>query len=498
MAKKLTKQSILAEIEKRKNKIEKPQFSFEEYTFPAQKKFFRNKGNRFRIAVCSRRAGKSVGIAADMVDTAEAESNINLLYITQTQGAARNIIWGEILKIIEEYEIDCKIDNTRLTVTFKNKSKIFLAGAKDQSEVSKFRGYKLKKCYIDEAQSIRPSILLELINDVIIPALRDLRGSLYLTGTPGPVKAGIYFEYSQSSNWYSHEWTAFDNPHMHDVESGKDLEETLAEERIMRGIDINDPSYVRETYGRWVEDTDALVFKFNKSKNIYETLPTQGTWTYIMGVDIGFEDSDAVCILGYNSHVKKVYLIDEYVKNKQNITELVRHVRRLKDEYEPVKIVMDAGALGKKIQEEIRTRHGIHMEAAEKNRKVEFIELLNDDLRTGKFQASKGSLFEEDCMLVTWDKDSIIKNPERPKISDTYHSDINDAVLYAWREARHYLSEKPTTAPKVRTNKYMDEMEAKEADNMHRMKNDPDYWLEKQVEDDMESLDNWDDEWYNW
>ena len=84
---------------------------------------------------------------------------------------------------------------------------------------------------------------------------------------------------------------------------------------------------------------------------------------------------------------------------------------------------MDAGALGKKIQEEILTRHGVNLEAAEKSRKVEFIELLNDDLRTAKFKAFKGSLFEEDCMLLQWDKESKIRNPDRPKISDTYHSD---------------------------------------------------------------------------
>ena len=494
----INKQSILSELQKRKKKVERPSFDFSAYTFNAQKRFFKDSGNRFRIAVCSRRAGKSVGIAADMVDTAvNGAGGDNLLYITQTQGAARNIIWGEILKIIEMFGIDCKIDNSRLTVTFNdNKSKIYLAGAKDQSEVSKFRGYKLSKCYIDEGQSIRPSILTELVNDVIIPALRDLRGSLYITGTPGVVKAGAYYEYSQSPNWHNYSWTAFDNIHMHDPENGKDLEETLAEERIMRGIDESDPSYIRETYGKWVEDLDSLVFKFNKEKNTYDELPKEGEWTYLMGVDIGFEDSDAICVLGYNSYAKKVYLIDEFLKPKQNISDLVKHIQRFKDEYDPVKIVMDAGALGKKIQEEIRSRHGIHMEAAEKSRKVEFIELLNDDLRTGKLMIPKGTSFEEDCYLTTWDKDSLIKNPERPKISNAYHSDICDAVLYAWREARHYLSERPKIVHSLNTDAYMDEMEAKEASDMQRMKEDPeDFYLEQAVEEDMNSLDNWDDMW---
>jgi len=431
----------------------------------------------------------TVGIVADAVSTALEIPNSTILYITVTQQAARAIIWTDLLKVLEDYEIKCHIDNNRLVITFPNKSKIYIAGAKDRAEIEKYRGWKLTKCYIDEAQSFR-SYIKELINDVIIPALRDLRGDLYLTGTPGLVKAGIYYEYSTSKNWHNHHWTAFDNPHMHNPPE-LDLEQTLAEERIMRGIDETDPSYIRETYGKWVEDTNYLVYKFSSSKNIYTSVPTTGAWTYIMGVDIGYNDSDAIAILGYNSHEKKVYIVDEYSKNKQNITELVKSIKRLKDEYNPVKIVMDAGALGKKIQEEIRTRHSINIHAAEKARKVEFIELLNDDLRTGKLLASKESIFRDDCMLLQWDKLSLETNPEYPKISNDYHSDICDAVLYAWRECRHYLSEKPIPTPKVNTDKYMEEMESKEAFEMEQRKKDPiAYEMEKEFESDFNDLDS--------
>lgn len=486
----ISKKAFLAELNKRKLNSERPIFRFEDFTFKAQQEFFRGSLKRFKTAVCSRRAGKTVGIVADMIDSAENNPGVNLLYITVTQQAARAIIWADLLNIIEDYQIDCKIDNNRLIITFPNKSRIYIAGAKDRSEIEKYRGWKLFKCYIDEAQSFR-NYIRELINDIIIPALRDLRGTLYLTGTPGAVLAGIFYDFSTSPNWDNHHWTAFDNPHMHNPPEN-DLEETLTEERVMRGIDTSDPSYIRETYGKWVEDLDALVFKFNKGRNIYTELPKNGNWTYIMGVDIGYNDSDAICVLGYNSFHKKVYIVDEYVKNKQNITELVNQVQKMKDEWNPVKIVMDAGALGKKIQEEIRFRHGLNMETAEKTRKVEFIELLNDDLRTGKLMAPKNSLFEQDSMLVTWDKDSIIRNPEKPKVSDTYHSDINDAVLYAWRECRHYLSEKPKPKEIIGTDAYMDELEAKEAMEMQRMQDDPEgFQLEKQLELDMEDDENW-------
>lgn len=484
-----SRDALLAEIQKRKLKSERPEFIFTDFCFDKQVDFFRGKGTRFRNAVCSRRAGKTVGIVADMLDTCLKESEINLLYITITQQQARAIIWSDLLRLIEDYQLECKVDNTRLTVSFPNKSRIYIAGAKDRTEIEKFRGWKLRKCYIDECQSFR-TYIKELINDIIIPALRDKRGELYLTGTPGPVKAGVFYEYSQSKNWRSHHWTAFDNPYMHDPPN-LNLEEVLREERIIRGIDESDPSYIRETFGKWIEDTDALVYKFNRTRNIYSALPSDGEWSYIIGIDIGYNDSDAIAVIGYNSHHKKVYLVDEHVKNKQNISQLVEVIQHYKDQYNPIRMVMDAGALGKKIQEELRFRHGLHIEAAEKSRKVEFIELLNDDLRTEKFKAFENSIFQEDCMLVQWDKDSKIRNPERPKISDTYHSDICDAVLYAWRDCKHYLSEKPVPKIEPNTDDYMKELERKEAEEMQRKKEDPyAFELEKQFEADVDGFEN--------
>lgn len=490
----MNKKALIAELKRREAeaaaKASKPVFSFDKYCFEAQRKFFRDEGPRFRTAVCSRRAGKTVGIVADMVDTCLSEEGVVCLYITLTQQNARNIIWNDLLRVIEEYDLDVKIDNTRLTVVFtEKKSRIVIAGAKDRQEIEKYRGWKLRKCYIDECQSFRPYIK-ELINDVITPALRDLKGELYLTGTPGPVPAGPFYEYSHSDFWANHKWTAFDNPHMHNPPK-LDLEDTLAEEREMKGIDVSDPGYQRETYGRWIEDKDSLVFKFNKAINIYDSLPKIDF--YIFGIDIGFEDADAIAVLGYSSEVKQVFLVEENIVRKQDITALVNKVKALDAKYAPVKKVMDAGALGKKIQEEILQRHGVNMEAAEKHRKVEFIELLNDDLRTGKFKAFHGSVFEEDSYLVQWDRESKIKNPERPKILDTYHSDITDAVLYGWRECRHYLSEPAPEAERVGTDAYMDELERREAEKMQRRNDDPyEAALMEEFEQDISDLDDWD------
>jgi hypothetical protein len=151
-------------------------------------------------------------------------------------------------------------------------------------------------------------------------------------------------------------------------------------------------------------------------------------------------------------------------------------------------MVMDAGALGKKIQDEIRRRHNIPMEAADKHRKHEFIKLLNDDLRTGRLKAYENSRFEQDSERSTWD----YTNPFKPKVNAGFHSDIHDAVLYAWRECKHYLySEEEVKKVDKNTDEYMQAFWDSESDAIIRA-NEPDHGgpSEHDIQDMID--DNWD------
>jgi hypothetical protein len=194
------------------------------------------------------------------------------------------------------------------------------------------------------------------------------------------------------------------------------------------------------------------VFRYNDQLNDFQTLPQiNGEWSYCLGVDIGFDDADAIAVIGWNEKAKEAYLVEEVVKNKQGISELAAQLGELIKRYNPTKVVMDTGGLGKKIAEEIRIRFALPISPAEKARKFEYIELLNDALRTKRFFARKSSRFAEDSKLVEWDRDD--QDPDgKPKIKDTFHSDICDAVLYAFRESCHWLWEPEKPAIKPYTN----------------------------------------------
>lgn len=457
-------EKVLKELQRRNSKS----FSLQEHCFDKQLKFIKD-DSRYKTGVVSRRGGKSEGCAADCVETAKSGPYNNVAYITLTRTSAKRIIWPIIKRIIKDYNIPHKIDNTELVVEFEGGSILYVGGCKDMNEAEKYRGLSLKKVYIDESQSFKESILSYLIDDVLAYATMDVNGSIILIGTPGPLASGYFFNASHSQNWSNHKWTIFDNPWIK-IKSGKEPAELLAEERARKGISEDDPTYRREALAEWVNDLDALVFKFSADKNIYSALPS-GKMEYIFGIDIGFNDSDAIAVLGYSYEDKNVYLVQEDIMDKQDITTLANKIKKLQEKYKPIKMVMDAGALGKKIQEEIRMRHSINCDAAEKHRKFEFIELLNDDLRNSRFKAFKGSQFEEDSYKSEWDR----SNPDKLKISDRFHSDIHDAALYAFRECMHYLSE--ARKPELRLN------DANWSDKIEEM-------ISKRMEDSMRDKSN--------
>jgi hypothetical protein len=394
------------------------------------------------------------------------------LYITLSRNSAKKIIWPELKKINANYKLGGREDLIELSMTFPNGSVIYVSGAKDASEIEKFRGLALKKAYIDECQSFRAH-LKELIDDVLVPALMDHDGSLICIGTPGPVPAGYFAEISGACvkpggvnaedneddadfNWVPYHWTFFDNPHIA-LKSKKTHEQVLKRALKMRGVPATDPSIQREFYGKWVMDTNSLWIKYDATINHYDKLDEKKKWNYILGIDIGFNDADALAVVAWESNSNNMYLVEEIVTAKQDMSDLVSQIQSIQRKYNISKMVIDEGGLGKKMAEEMRRRHKLPLHPADKARKQENVAFLNDALRTGRFKAKHTSKFAQDSLLVEidWDKST----PDRIRISDKYHSDVIDAVLYAFRESPAYAYEAPAAKPPKGTKEWAEQFE---------------------------------------
>lgn len=456
-----------------------PAFQIESFCFPEQVAFIRDPA-RYKTAVCSRRAGKTVGCAADLIDTAINFPDSVELYITLKRSNAKKLIWPELLKINREFNLGGVTNVQDLSLTFPNGSVVYLSGAKDASEIENFRGMALKKVYVDEAQAFR-SYIEDLIDDILSKALFDYNGTLCLTGTPGPIEAGYYYKASQSKKWAHHFWTMFQNPWL-EKKSGRKVMELIQEDMDRMGVTIEHPKIQRECFGKWVTDTESLILHYDPEKNHFDVLP-QGTWNYILGIDLGFDDSDALAVLAWCENSPKTYLVDEVVEPKQGITELVQHIERLRKKYDISKMVIDTGGLGKKIAEELIRRHQIPVTAADKVRKMENLALLDDMLRRGDFMARKDSKFAEDTFLMEKDQDK--SSPERFVVSDSYHSDIIDAVLYSARESPAFTYQKPIDKPKFGTPEWAEN----EADEMERFAEEQ--AIEKQNEAEQFGWSTW-------
>lgn len=393
----------------------------------------------FADAVCSRRAGKSVGIAAWLAEGPILKPNAPSLYLTTTRGTAKRIIWGPLLDLNRKHSLGYEPNEADLILKRSGAGAIYLAGLDNKAEIEKIRGTGWGRVAIDEAQAL-PAYVKELVEDVLMPSLMDHDGQIRMIGTPAPVPVGYFHDVTTSSEWSHHSWTVWQNPHIPNARAM--LDKVLR----VRGVTEDDPSIQREWYGRWLHDPNALVFRWDAAKNAYAQLPTRRRpWEHVLGVDLGFDDSDAIAVLAWTEDAPDLYLVEEWVGAKQTVTQLGERLRTLEEKYQPLGIVADTGGLGKKIAAEIRMRTGVPIEAADKARKLEHIELLNDALRSGRLFARKDSRFAHDALLVEWDREK--STNERRVISDRYHSDITDAVLYAYRKALHWLHEPPPPPP---------------------------------------------------
>lgn len=449
---------LLRRIERLEHLEAPRKFDLAQVCFERQLPFVREDA-RFFTAVCTRRSGKTVGIAAKLLDVAIRKPGCVALYITKSRVNAKRIFWRIIKRMYSDYSLGIEDPKeAELCISLPNGSEIYLTGCVDESEIENFRGLPIGIVILDEAQSL-PQFIEGLVDDALVPALMDFDGQLGLVGTPGPVPVGYFHECATSPKWAHHAWSVFDNPWIQRKSvsprhpEGKTPEMFLAEELDRRGVTADDPKIQREWFGRWVVDLNSLVFRYSAALNAAPA-PAE-MHHHVLSIDFGWDDSDAIAVLGWRDDDPRLWLVHEDVMSKQTPTALMKKTQAMYDKYQPREVVADFGGLGKKIAMDLQERTGIPIEAADKNEKLAHIELLNDAMRTGLMHAPAKSRFADDCSKVEWDK----KNPEKPKISERFHSDICDAVLYGWRKCQQWLCVPPEKPPaKVGTPEWADEM----------------------------------------
>jgi len=396
-----------------------------------------NDNARAKAILAGRRGGKTFLALAALYEAALRNPGSVALYLALTARSARTILWSELLRFKRRYHLDMELRRSELSVTLPNGSTIMLAGADQEDSHEKLRGPAYSIAIIDEAASF--SNLRYLIEEVLEPALADFDGSIWLVGTPGAACAGYFWAVStgldpEIPKWPTYQWDLRDNPRF----AGR-AQAYLDRKLQQKGWTESTPAYRREYLGQWVRDLEWLVYQFDRSRNV--TFGQPEGLTYVVSVDLGaseVERSTAFCVLGYLVG-DAAYVVRCYKRAGMTVGTIGDELHALVEEFAPVAIVVDAGGLGGAYVKELKARVVCPLRAAEKQHKLAYIELCNSDLRTGKLQIVTNGVANDNNVDLLSELEILQWDEQRRKPDSRYADHCCDALLYGWRECRHYL-----------------------------------------------------------
>ncbi len=415
-------------------------------TFRQQKEFILDPA-KLKALFCTRRSAKSYTAGMYLVYEALANPRCNCLFTGLTRLSAKGIIWKDILHVInDQFKLGASFNQTDLTMTFPNGSEIWVTGIDaDEQEMKKVLGRKFRLACIDEA-SMYTINLHGFIYGVLGPAMTDPnrgghRGTICLMGTASDFPSGLFYDVTtgKERGWKLFEWTAHDNPFV-----AVQWQEALDEIARERPLYMETPQFKQWYLNQWVIDEEKLVYRFNSDRNLTKSvpkLPTDG-WSYVLGVDTGWEDDNAFVLTGYHVNDPNLYVLASYKRKKQTFDQVVEIIQKFmkNPEYPPHKVFIDGA--NKQGVESMRMRSNIPFEYADKQDKATFIELCNADLVQGKIKIvdtpANRDLWSEMAALVWVTDGDKIKFPKKEHPNLANH--LCDAFLYSWRNGYHYHS----------------------------------------------------------
>jgi hypothetical protein len=217
--------------------------------------------------------------------------------------------------------------------------------------------------------------------------------------------------------------------------------------------------------GIWIQDTAELVYSGEQRAKYVDSLPPGHRWEYGLVIDIGASRTTAFAILAMARDLPEVYLLlTEEPDDCNNPRDIAKHALLLDKVYHFLYIRGDHGALGKGYLDEMRKYFGIPISGVEKHDKRGYIDLLNGALETQMLRIVRGG-------TATWQKQAkahLWKDERRLEEMPGSANHSLDAVLYNWREAKHYDHEESKApdvdAPDAMEQAEMDAIDTERAD----------------------------------
>jgi hypothetical protein len=485
-------------------------------------------GFKYLSIRCPRRAGKSFGKTALALWFGEMFPNSRILIISLTLKSTKENYWagapGGIFSQNAKYDLNLRYNNTDLVWMHENGSRGRLQGAETIADIERIRGAMAEAdlAIVDECKSFAPDLLTELIREVLQPGLMTRDGVMVLGGTPGSIPVGTFFEatserartdagrvtcipvgaeagpaYASLSEderaelWRLHTWTIQDNtgaPHQ--------WVRALGDKRRMNYSDDH-PSWRREYLGEWVTDATDLVYAWAGCKGKGDVTwnpqrtrtnpsglePSEGPWRYVLGIDLGYVDDSALVLCAYSETLKVMRHVYDFKSPEMDLDDFVDEVFHVIEKFgRPDAIVADTAGGGSKILvETLNQRYGLGIEPAKKTDKQDWIELVNSDFGSGRIQIIPGSDLAHELSGLQWDlsRDSkmILARTGRLREDPQCPNHLCDALLYLYKYAYHFWSERPERVHEKGTEQWWVEYERQQLEKAlakrREMRRDP-------------------------
>jgi hypothetical protein len=420
--------------------------------------------HRLKMFFCTRRAAKSYTDGLYMVKTGLDFPACNVLYLGLTRQSAKDIIWKDVLKDIDRrHSVGMKPHLTELSMTLPTESLLSITGVDaEEEEMHKLLGRKYKLVIIDEA-SLYTIDLNKLVYGILKPAMADQQGTIVLSGTASNLTRGLFYKITEMLklpngtyqnkgvfrllDWSVHAWTTYDNPY-----NAKQWHEEIEEIRRDRPDFMYTPLFLQWYLNQWVVDKEKLVYKFDAEKNYFTILPplSPDGWTFVLGIDLGWEDDTAFVLACFHANDHRMYVIDDYASKGMTLPVVEARINYYlggKFKFQgltatPSRVIIDGSA--KQAIETMRTKTNIPFEYADKLGKEAFIEICNADIIQSKILFHTGlSGLPSEMMGLIWEcEGEQVKMPRREHPRLPNHR--TDAFLYNWRMCFHHHFEPKT------------------------------------------------------
>jgi len=292
---------------------------------PKQASAFHDK-SRFKFLLTARRGGKTYLIKEDICrEIPKMPPYAEIAYTGPTLMQAREIIWDVLEERFYNLGWSYKSFPSKNRFEFSRGRKCYVLGAE---KISRLRGHKLWKAYLDEVAFFGSS--LKDCWRVIRPTLADYQGGAILSTTPNGTMTDchdFYLEILDKPEWSVHTWHTQDNPWI-------PREEIEAAKREM-----DEKSFAQEYLATWTSFEGLAYFSFSEELNVIDAMPFDFSEPIIFCSDFNCSPSSLLLAQWQNGkmYFKKEYrfmnssteetimaFCDDFQKHAANVNILIR------------------------------------------------------------------------------------------------------------------------------------------------------------------------------